>query len=59
LSCSSTPLYRDRFQRNALFKGQSNDPVTAFYDLSETIAEDVLSVVAPRKREDFRVIFKS
>jgi hypothetical protein len=52
-------LFRDRFQRQALFQGSMNDPITAFYGLSDTISEDVLSVVAPRRREDFRVIFKA
>jgi hypothetical protein len=42
-----------------VFKGLANDPITAFHQLSETIAADVRSVVAARKREDFRVIFKS
>ncbi len=52
-------LFRDRFQRSALYRGLSNDPITAFYDLSETIAGDVLAVVSPRNRDDVRVIFKS
>jgi hypothetical protein len=52
-------LFRDRFQRSALYRGLSNDPLTAFYELSETIAGDVLAVVSPRNREDVRVIFKS
>ncbi len=52
-------LFRDRFQRSALYRGLSNDPITAFYELSETIAGDVLAVVSPRNRDDVRVIFKS
>jgi len=52
-------LFRDRYQRQALFHGTMNDPITAFYGLSDTIAEDVLSVVAPRRREEPRVIFKA
>jgi len=51
--------YRDRFQRSAIYRGLSNDPITAFYELSETIAGDVLAVVSPRTRDDVRVIFKS
>ncbi len=52
-------LFRDRFQRSALYRGLANDPITAFYELSETIAGDVLAVVSPRSRDDVRVIFKS
>jgi hypothetical protein len=52
-------LFRDRFQRNAIYRGLSNDPITAFYDLSETIAADTLAVVTPRSRDDVRVIFKN
>jgi hypothetical protein len=52
-------LFRDRFQRSALYRGLSNDPITAFYGLSETIAGDVLAVVSPRNRDDVRVIFRS
>jgi hypothetical protein len=50
--------FRDRFQRGAVYQGKGNDPVTAFYDLSGTIAGDVLSVVAPRTQVDPRWIFK-
>lgn len=52
-------LFRDRFRRSALYRGLSNDPITAFYELSGTIAGDVLAVVSPRNRDDERVIFKS
>jgi hypothetical protein len=51
-------LHRDRFRRDALYGGLSNDPITAFYDLSETIAGDVLSVIAQRLRSDVRYVFK-
>ncbi len=51
-------LFRDRFQRGAVYQGRANDPVTAFYDLGGTIAGDVLSVVAPRTRTDQRLIFR-
>ncbi len=32
--------------------------VTAFFDLSESIAPDVLAIVEPRMREDVRFVFK-
>ena len=43
---------------SAVFRGQMNDPLTAFYELNESVARDVLAVVAPRKRAEPRVIFK-
>jgi hypothetical protein len=51
-------LHRDRFRRDAIYGGLSNDPITAFYDLSETIAGDVVSVIAQRERPDVRYVFK-
>ena len=51
-------LFRDRLQRGAIFRGESNDPITAFFELSETMTGDVLAVVSPRTRVDSRVIFK-
>jgi hypothetical protein len=51
-------LFRDRLQRSALFRGTQNDPITAFFDLSETIAPDVLAIVKSRTREDVRFVFK-
>lgn len=56
---AGTLRFRDRLQRGATFRGQQNDPITAFFDLSETIAADVLAVVNPSVREDTRFIFKS
>jgi hypothetical protein len=50
--------FRDRLTRGAIFRGQSNDPITAFYQLSEAVAGDVLAVVAPRTREDVRILFR-
>lgn len=52
-------LFRDRFQRSAVYRGQSNDPITAFYQMSETIASDVLAVVSRRTRDEARYIFKA
>lgn len=51
-------LFRDRFRRDAVYGGLSNDPITAFYDLSETIAGDVTSVISQRLRSDVRYVFK-
>jgi hypothetical protein len=52
-------LHRDQFRRRALFRGMSNDPLTAFFELSNLIAGDVLSTLIPRTRVDTRVIFQS
>jgi hypothetical protein len=51
-------LHRDRFKRSAVYRGLANDPITAFYDLSATIASDVLAVVSQSTRTDQRVLFK-
>jgi len=51
-------LFRDRVERTVLFKGQMNDPIAAFFELSESIAGDVLAVVTSRKRVEARLIFK-
>jgi hypothetical protein len=51
-------LFRDRLQRESLFRGTQNDPITAFYDLSDSIAPDLLAIVKPRTREDVRFVFK-
>ena len=48
----------DRLQRDAVYRGTQNDPITAFYELSESIAPDVLAIVKPRTREDVRFVFK-
>ena len=51
--------FRDRLQRSAIYRGSQNDPITAFFDLSESIAADVLAIVKSRTMEDLRIIFKS
>lgn len=51
-------LFKDRLRREATFPGLANDPITAFYRLSETIAADVRAVVAPRSVSDARVLFR-
>ena len=50
--------HRDRMQRGLVFQGTSNDPIDAFYTLSQSISTDVLSVVTLRYREESRAIFK-
>jgi hypothetical protein len=51
-------LFRDRLRRQAIFHGTANDPISAFYELGNSIAGDVLSVIASRVRTDQRLLFK-
>ena len=51
-------LFRDRMRRQAFFRGAANDPISAFYELGNSIVGDVLSVVAPRTRPEPRFLFK-
>ena len=51
-------LYRDRLRRSLMFRGQMNDPITAFYELNESIASDVLAVVTSRRRQESRFVFR-
>ena len=51
-------LFQDRLQRQVLFRGTQNDPITAFYELSDSIVADILAIVRPRTREDVRFVFK-
>jgi hypothetical protein len=50
--------FRDRLQRSAVFRGTRNDPITAFFELSESMAPDVLAIVKQRTRRDLRLIFR-
>ncbi len=52
-------LFRDRLRRQVVFRGTANDPISAFYELGNSIAGDVLSVVASRTRKDQRLLFKA
>jgi hypothetical protein len=52
------PLYRDKLQRSAIIRGTQNDPVTTFFDLSDTIATEVLAIIQTRMRLDTRRVFK-
>ena len=51
-------LFQDTVKRKMRFQGLNNDPITAFYQLGETIVGDVLSIVSPRKRIETRIIYK-
>lgn len=51
-------MHRDRLERSTVYRGLANDPISAFYELSETIAGDVLAVISQSTRTDQRVLFK-
>jgi tetratricopeptide (TPR) repeat protein len=51
-------VYQDRLQRSSVYRGSNNDPITAWYDLSESLAADLLAVVEPQTRQDERFIFR-
>jgi hypothetical protein len=55
---TGTLLFRDRMQQRAIFQGSQNDPIAAFYELSDAIAGDVLGVITTRTRVEDRLIFK-
>jgi len=50
--------HRDRLRRRAVFAGLGNDPITAFYDLVEGLAGDVLATVSTARREEIRAVFR-
>ncbi len=55
---TGTLRLRDRLQRSIVFRGSQNDPISAFYEMSESLAPDLLAVVKQQTRQETRVIFK-
>lgn len=51
-------LHRDSVARAVVYTGLNNDPYSAFFEISEGLAEDVLAVIAPQRRTDFRIVFR-
>jgi hypothetical protein len=51
-------IHRDRLERAAVYTGGGNDPLTAFFDLVDSLARDVVAVVSPRIMEDTRFIYR-
>lgn len=49
--------FRDRLQRSAVYRGSQNDPISAFFQMNESLTPDLLAIVAPRRSEDPRIIF--
>jgi len=52
------PLHRDKLQRSAIVAGAQNDPITTFFELSDTMAAEVLAIITTRIRADSRAVFK-
>jgi hypothetical protein len=50
--------YRDHLRGSSVFRGTQNDPITAFYELNDTLAPDVLAIVKQRWQEDLRYVFR-
>lgn len=55
---TGTLMFRDRLRRSVRFRGLMNDPIHAFYELSESLGNDIVSVVATRMQFEGRTIFK-
>lgn len=51
-------LFRDRLRRAVRYQGLMNDPIHAFYELGESLSDDIVSVVSTRTRIETRSIFK-
>jgi hypothetical protein len=51
-------LFRDRLRKAVRFRGLMNDPLHAFYELGESLSEDIVSVVSTRMRVESRTIYK-
>lgn len=55
---SGEVLYRDRLSKKVTYTGVNNDPLAAFFDISQSLADDVLSMISPRRKIDERIIYK-
>jgi len=51
-------LHREEVRRKIKYQGLANDTLTAFFDMSEMISSDILSVVSSRRRLEQRTIFQ-
>ncbi len=50
--------FRDRLQHSAVYRGSQNDPISAFFQISEAMTPDLLAIVTVGSREDPRVVFR-
>ncbi|MDH3628369.1 MAG: tetratricopeptide repeat protein [Acidobacteriota bacterium] len=51
-------LIRDKVRRKIRYTGSQNDPITAFYEMSESMTGDILSIVNTQRRPSARFIFR-
>jgi hypothetical protein len=51
-------LFRDRLRKAVRYRGLMNDPLHAFYELGESLGEDIVGAVSTRMRVESRMIFK-
>lgn len=56
---SGALLFRDRVTRSVIFRARNNDPITAFYEMSDSLADDILAVIVPRVRVENRYVFRT
>jgi hypothetical protein len=50
--------FRDRLSRSAVIAGAHNDPITAFYELGDSLSGDLLAIVRGRTQQETRWVFK-
>jgi len=50
--------FRDRLRRAVRYRGLANDPLQAFYELSQLLSDDIVAVVSTRMRVESRMIYK-
>jgi len=51
-------LFRDKLRKAVRYRGLMNDPLHAFYELGESLGEDIVAAVSTRMRVESRMIFK-
>ncbi len=51
-------LHRDRVPRSVTFRGLMNDPIHAFYEIGESIGDELMTAVVGRVRSETRTIFR-
>jgi hypothetical protein len=51
-------LFRDRLRKAVRYRGLMNDPLHAFYELGESLSQDIVGAVSTRMRVESRTIFK-
>jgi len=56
---SGEVLFHDHLRRSSVYQGSQNDPITAFYELAESLTPDLLAAIKPRIQTDTRVIFRN